>query len=164
MAPSSSVIALTLAFGIGGRSGDSFCLQNLGWTSSAACSRRRPRPATAVANTPTTAGLAAQGEGGSGYRGGSNENGRYENFLGQTSAGTEGTAFVTAQVVAGSAAASSKDLCSCHVCTCETACTCKPHCLTCVTLASACCMDEYVLVSSTCNDVCRLQSKRNWKD
>ena len=120
MAPSSSVIALTLAVGIGGRSGDSFCLQNLGWTSSAACSRRRPRPATAVANTPTTAGLAAQGEAGSGDRGGSNENGRYENVLGQTSAGTEGIAFdsTIAAVCCCRLTTSSKDLCSCHVCTC----------------------------------------------
>lgn len=92
MAPLAPAIALALAFGIGSRSGDSFCLQNLSWTNSAACSRRRSRPgATVVARTPT-AGLAAQGEEGSGDRSDSNDSSRYEGVLEQTAADREGIA------------------------------------------------------------------------
>eukprot|EP00903_Cladosiphon_okamuranus_P011300 g10655.t1 len=92
MAPSTPALALALAFGVGSRLGDSFCLQNLSWANSAACCRRRPRPgATAVVAKELTAGLAAKGEEGSGGRRDSNGSGRYEYVLGQTAADTEGT-------------------------------------------------------------------------
>lgn len=91
MAPSTPTIALTLAFGIGGRSGESFYLQNP--SNSAASSRRRPRPATVVVAKAPTAGLATQGEASNGVGGDSNGSSRYEDVLGQRTPGTESTFF-----------------------------------------------------------------------
>lgn len=90
MAPYAPAIALALAFGIGGRAGDSFCYApNL--ANSAACSRRRPRAATVVAKTRSI-GSAAQGGAGSGDRGERSGGSRCEGVLGLAAADTEGTA------------------------------------------------------------------------
>lgn len=117
MAPSAPAIALTLAFGIGGRSGDSFHVQSsccTRWMSSncaalgssrtvtatansAAFSRRRSRSVmervAGTATATTTAVLASTQQGEESY-GGGRENGSresYENVLGETAADTAHT-------------------------------------------------------------------------